>query len=131
LSQTVTPYLLYEDAEAAIDFLTRAFGFREADRSTGAAGGLHAELEVAPDGSRVYVGQPPEGFRGPGAVGQTSLVYILLPGDADGRAERARAAGGTIIEEPNDAASGQRRYGVRDPQGHDWFFGVPLAGGDG
>ena len=27
--QTVTPYLLYEDAAAAIDWLSRAFGFQE------------------------------------------------------------------------------------------------------
>ena len=27
--QTVTPYLLYEDAAAAIDWLGRAFGFEE------------------------------------------------------------------------------------------------------
>jgi uncharacterized glyoxalase superfamily protein PhnB len=32
MEQRVTPYLLYEDGEGAIDFLTRAFGFREVDR---------------------------------------------------------------------------------------------------
>ena len=131
MSQTVTPYLLYEDADAAIDFLTRAFGFREVHRSTGAGGGMHAELEVAPDGSSVHLGQPPEGFRGPGAVGQTALVYVLLAEDVDSHAERARAAGGTIVEQPNDAAYGHRRYGVQDPQGHGWFFGAPLAAGGG
>jgi len=31
--QTVTPYLLYEDVEAAAEFLTRAFGFSEVDRA--------------------------------------------------------------------------------------------------
>ena len=42
MTQTITPYLLYEDGEAAIEFATRAFGFREVDRATGGAGGLHA-----------------------------------------------------------------------------------------
>ena len=42
MPQTVTPYLLYEDADAAIDFLTRAFGFRETSRTTGQAGGTPA-----------------------------------------------------------------------------------------
>jgi len=46
MTQTITPYLLYEDGEAAIDFLTGAFGFREIDRDTGAAGGLHAGPRV-------------------------------------------------------------------------------------
>ncbi len=125
MSQTVTPYLLYEDADAAIDFLTRAFGFREVDRTPGEAGGLHAELDVG-DGSQVFVGQPVSGYRGPAVVGQTCLVYVLIPSDADGHAARARDAGGRIIEEPNDTAYGQRRYGVEDPQGHHWFFGAPL-----
>ena len=53
MEQVVTPYLLYEDGEAAIEFLARAFGFREVDRSVGAAGGLHAEMEVGPNGARI------------------------------------------------------------------------------
>ncbi len=127
MPQTVTPYLLYEDADAAIDFLTRAFGFRETSRTTGQAGGLHAELDVG-DGWQVFVGQPQGSFRGPAVVGQTGLVYVLIPSDADGHAERSRREGGRIVEEPNDTAYGQRRYGVEDPQGHHWFFGAPLAG---
>jgi uncharacterized glyoxalase superfamily protein PhnB len=35
MAQTVTPYLLYEDAEAAVEFLTRAFGFRTCDDPQG------------------------------------------------------------------------------------------------
>jgi uncharacterized glyoxalase superfamily protein PhnB len=117
----VTPYLLYEDAEAAVEFLTRAFGFREVDRTIGGAGGLHVELEV-PGGGRVYLGQPPEGFRNPAVVGRTSLVFVLLDG-VEAHHERARAEGAEIVEEPTDVtAAGHRRYGCRDPQGHEWFF---------
>jgi uncharacterized glyoxalase superfamily protein PhnB len=119
------PYLLYEDGEAAIEFLSRAFGFREVDRTIGAAGGLHAELEIA-GGGRVYVGQPPEGFRNPASVGRTSLVFVLLDG-VDAHYERALAEGAEIVEEPtNVTAAGHRRYGCRDPQGHEWFFAQPF-----
>jgi uncharacterized glyoxalase superfamily protein PhnB len=127
MEQTVTPYLLYEDGEAAIDFLTRAFGFREVDRATGAAGGLHAELEVGPGGGRVYLGQPPSGFRNPATVGRTSQAYVLLD-DVDAHCARARAAGATIIAELNDLPFGHRRYGCTDPQGHEWYFAQPIAG---
>ena len=121
----MTPYLLYEDGEAAIEFLTRAFGFREVDRTIGAAGGLHAELEIA-GGGCVYVGQPPEGFRNPASVGRTSLVFVLLDG-IDAHYERALAEGAEIVEDPTDVtAAGHRRYGCRDPQGHEWFFAQPL-----
>jgi uncharacterized protein YceH (UPF0502 family) len=126
-AQTVTPYLLYEDAEGAIAWLARAFGFREVDRSTGAAGGLHAELEVDRRGGRIYVGQPPGEYAGPARAGRTSLVFVLVD-DADAHYERALAAGATIVEEPADTPFGHRRYGCADPQGHEWFFAQPLSG---
>jgi uncharacterized glyoxalase superfamily protein PhnB len=93
MEQRVTPYLLYEDGAAAIDFLTKAFGFREERRTTGNAGGMHAELEVAPDGGWIHLGQPRDGFRNPAAVGKTSLVYVVVD-DVDGHHARAEAAPG-------------------------------------
>ena len=120
MMQTVTPYLLYEDGEAAIDFATRGFGFREVDRMTGGAGGLHAELET-PNGGRIYLGQPPQGFENPAKVGATSSVYVLLD-DVDAHYEQAKAAGAEIIEELNDLPFGHRRYRCIDPQGHEWAF---------
>jgi uncharacterized glyoxalase superfamily protein PhnB len=125
--QTITPYLLYEDGEAAIEFLTRAFGFHEVDRQTGGAGGLHAELELGPGGGRIYLGQPPGEFRNPAIVGRTSSLYVLVD-DVDAHYDRARAAGAQIIEELNDLPFGHRRYGCVDPQGHEWFFAQPTAG---
>jgi uncharacterized glyoxalase superfamily protein PhnB len=124
MTQQVTPYLLYEDGEAAIRFLTDAFGFREVDRAIGDAGGLHAELEVSPSGGRVYLGQPPEGFAGPAKVGQTSLVYVLVD-DVEAHHERAAGAGAKIVEELTDTPFGHRRYTCDDPQGHEWSFAQP------
>ena len=126
MEQRVTPYLLYEDGAAAVDFLTQAFGFREERRTTGSAGGMHAELEVAPDGGWVYLGQPPNGFRNPSVVGRTSQIYVLVD-DVDGHYARAKDAGARIIEEPNDLPFGHRRYGCTDPQGHEWYFAQPIA----
>ena len=126
MEQRVTPYLLYEDGAAAIEFLKKAFGFREEMRTTGSAGGMHAELEVAPDGGWVFLGQPMSGFRNPAAAGRTSHVYVLVD-DVDGHHARAKAAGAGIIEELNDLPFGHRRYGCADPQGHEWYFAQPLA----
>jgi uncharacterized glyoxalase superfamily protein PhnB len=124
MRQTVTPYLLYEDAEAAVTFLADAFGFREVDRTIGGAGGLHVELETGSSGGTIYVGSPGQGFHGPAAVGRTSLVYVLVP-DVDAHHARAREAGATIIEELVDLPFGDRRYTCRDPQGHEWSFATP------
>jgi PhnB protein len=125
MDQTVTPYLLYEDGDAAIEFATRAFGFREVNRMTGSAGGLHAELEVGSSGAIVYLGQPPSGFRNPAAVGRTSLVHVIL-GDVDAHYERAKGAGAEITEELVDLPFGHRRYTCADPQGHEWSFAQPM-----
>jgi PhnB protein len=124
--QTVTPYLLYEDAPAAVSFLTDAFGFREIERMTGVGGGMHVELEVAADGARIYLGSPGGDYRGPATVGRTSLLYVLVD-DVDGHYERAKAAGATIVEELTDLPYGDRRYGCSDPQGHEWTFAAPIA----
>ena len=89
----------------------------------GAAGGMHVELEL--EGGHVYVGQPPGGFENPSKHGRTSLVYFLVA-DVDAHHDRARAEGAEIVEEPNDLPYGHRRYGCRDPQGHEWFFAQVL-----
>jgi PhnB protein len=126
MRQSITPYLLYEDADAASAWLQRAFGFREVDRQTGAAGGLHLELELAPGDGRVYAGSPPDDFQSPAKVGRTSLLYVLVA-DVDAHYARARASGAEIVEKPTDAPYGDRRYTCRDPEGHEWCFASPLG----
>jgi PhnB protein len=129
MRQTVTPYLLYEDAPAAVDFLTEAFGFREVDRVTGAGGGMHVEMETGASRGRIYLGAPGGDFRGPASVGRTSLTYVLVE-DVDRHYERAKAAGATIVEELVNQF-GDRRYGCDDPQGHEWTFATPIAAAAG
>jgi uncharacterized glyoxalase superfamily protein PhnB len=123
--QAITPYLLYEDGEAAIEFAVRAFGFREVDRAIGTGGGLHAELELPPHGGRVYFGQPGPSFRNRSEVGSTASVFALVEG-VDAHHERAVAEGATVFQELTDTPFGHRQYGCTDPQGHDWFFAEPI-----
>jgi uncharacterized glyoxalase superfamily protein PhnB len=125
MSQTVTPYLLYEDADAASEFLCRAFGFREIRREGGSAGGVHLELET-PLGGMVYAGQPGAGYANPSTAGRTALTYVLVP-DVDAHCEQARSEGAAVFEEPQDQDYGHRRYGCHDPQGHEWWFASELS----
>jgi uncharacterized glyoxalase superfamily protein PhnB len=125
MEQRVTPYLLYEDGAAAIEFLTTAFGFREKMR-TGTADGMHAELEVAPDGGRIYLGQRSEGPRSPSVADKTSFAYVVVD-DVDSHRRRAKDAGARIIQEPSDQDYGYRHYGCADPQGHESWFAQPIA----
>ena len=125
MRQTVTPYLLYEDADGALEWLAKAFGFREQDRLAGPDGKVaHAEMDVG-DGSTVFLGGPGGDYRSPRAVGRTALVYVYVE-DVDARCASAREAGAEVAEEPSDQPYGDRRYAAEDPEGHLWYFATPL-----
>jgi PhnB protein len=123
MPQTVTPYLYYEDPGAALDWLTRAFGFREVDRTTGGASGMHAELTVGESG-RLFLGGPMPSPKSGGA--RTADVYAYVD-DVDAAFSRALECGATAVEEPGDQAYGERRCGVADPEGHHWWLAAPIA----
>jgi uncharacterized glyoxalase superfamily protein PhnB len=116
MTQTVWPYLFYEDVDAASGFLRRAFGFREVDRRVGAAGRTHLELETE-SGGRIYAGQSE-------TEGRSGMVYVVVP-DVDAHHDRAKAAGAEIFEELWDTPFGHRRYSCADPQGQWWCFATP------
>jgi PhnB protein len=121
--QTVTPYLLYEDCEAALDFLSRAFGFEEVLRFTGDEGYVnHAEMRVGSEG-RIFMGDPGESYKSPRRLGQeTAGIYVELDEDVDALCERAHAAGAEIVEQPENQEYGHRRFTAKDPEGQVWFF---------
>ena len=125
MTQTITPYLLYSDCEAALDFLSRAFGFEERLRYTGAEGYVnHAEMRLG-DGV-IYMGNPGEGYRNPRELGQDTVGIYVEVDDVDAHYERAKAAGADIREEPRDEPYGERRYTAVDPEGHRWYFATPI-----
>jgi PhnB protein len=119
--QPVTPYLLYEDVESALSFLTRAFGFQETLRYPDGAGSInHAEMRVG-DGS-IMMGDPGADYRNPRRLGTATVQIYIDVDDIDGLFQRATNAGAEVIEEPADQEFGERRFGVTDPEGHSWWF---------
>ena len=126
MPQTVTPYLLYEDVAGALDWLSEAFGFRETVRYQGEAGHVnHAEMDVG-DGSPIYLGDPGDDYKSPTRLGtSTCMIYVYVE-DVDAHRERAGAAGAKVCEEPADQEYGDRRYGVADLEGHQWYFATRI-----
>ena len=120
---SVMPYLHYEDAAAALEFLTGALGFRERFRMDGENGQIaHAEVETGDKGV-VMIGQPGDGYKNPKNLGakSTHSIYVYVD-DVDEHFARAKDAGGTILREPEDQFYGDRNYCVADPEGHEWYF---------
>jgi uncharacterized glyoxalase superfamily protein PhnB len=123
--QTITPYLLYEDVDAALSFLSKAFGFKEMLRYTGEEGYInHAEMRLG-DG-KIYLGDPGDQYRNPKKLGNETVGIYVLVDDVDEHYERAKAAGAEVREEPTDQEYGERRYAAVDPEGHHWFFAQPI-----
>jgi len=119
----VMPYLHYEDAAAALDFLTGVLGFREKVRMDGENGRvMHAEVEIGDKGV-VMLGEPGEGFKNPKNIGAkaTQSIYVYID-DVDEHFGRAKDSGGTILREPEDQFYGDRSYAIADPEGHEWYF---------
>ncbi len=126
MPETITPYLFYEDAGAAIEWLSRAFGLRERMRAETAEGRVgHAELEL--EGDTVMLGEPGEGYRSPRRLGAvTGGVHVYVE-DVDAHFEQAREAGATILQEPTDQEYGDRRYDCTDLEGHQWYFATAMS----
>jgi uncharacterized glyoxalase superfamily protein PhnB len=124
MTQTITPYLLYEEVDAALEFLDRAFGFKEHLRLTGPEGYVnHAETRLGD--AAVYLGDPGDHYQSPKRLGQETFSLYVLVEDVDAHYERAKAAGAEILAEPEDQEYGDRRYSAADPEGHHWFFAQP------
>jgi uncharacterized glyoxalase superfamily protein PhnB len=92
----VSPYLLYEDAAAAIDWLCQAFGFRERLRYENDNGVVsHAELEVGSDGL-IMIGYPGPDYQSPDHLGQNTTIVHVYVDDVDAHCRHAKASGARI-----------------------------------
>jgi PhnB protein len=125
--QRITPYLFYEDVEAALEFLAGAFGFRETLRYQGAQGYVtHAEMLIGD--ATIMLGDPGEDYQSPGRSGAPCSAIHVTVDDVQATYERAMAAGAEIAEPPADQPYGGRRFGATDPEGQAWWFSQPIGG---
>lgn len=116
---TVTPYLTVKRAEQLVDFVKDVFGGVEVFRTTGSAGGLHAEVTIGD--SKLMIG-------GYDAVEEIpTALHVYVP-DADAVYQRALDAGATSVEEPVDQFYGDREAGVKDPTGNVWWIATHKLG---
>jgi uncharacterized glyoxalase superfamily protein PhnB len=117
----LTPYLYYENAAAALSWLSRSFGFKERVRYLDAAGVVREAEMVAGDVIIHIAGADPgywkeQGAKGP--VGQLNIIYVA---NVDAH-HRAASSAGVKCDPPQDRPYGARVYDVQDPEGHWWTF---------
>ena len=116
---TVFPTLKYDDAHAAIEFLTTALAFeKHAVYETDDGKVAHAELRHG-DGM-VMLGDRREDDRYD--TGR-AVTYVVVD-DPDALHDRAKAAGAQIVAELSDQDYGSRDFAAADPEGNIWSFGT-------
>jgi uncharacterized glyoxalase superfamily protein PhnB len=117
---TVFPTLRYDDAGAAIEFLTAAFGAeKHAVYDDGKETIVHAELRLG--NGIVMLG--PARADAPATLGKGGGIYVVVE-DPDAHCARAQEAGAAIVRDLNDTDYGSREYGAQDPEGNVWSFGT-------
>ncbi|MEO8747960.1 MAG: VOC family protein [Rhodanobacter sp.] len=116
--------VFYKDPRAALEWLKKAFGFERSMLITDKDGTLvHAEMQFG-DGYIMVGTEWADFIASPASVGgkNTQMAHVQLEDDIDAHCERARAAGATIQQAPEDQFYGDRTYRAEDPEGHVWTF---------
>jgi PhnB protein len=112
---TLTPNIIAEDAERAVDFLKRAFGATENYRLTLSDGSIsHCELKIGD--SIINLGTAMEGWPAHGLIAQ---IFVESP---DALYARAVQAGATALMPMTEMFFGIREGRVSDPFGNVWII---------
>jgi uncharacterized glyoxalase superfamily protein PhnB len=129
-TSTVIPGLRYRDALAAIDWLTRAFGFEKQAVHMGPDNTvMHAQLTFG--NGMIMLGSVDNGSEHSKLMAQPDEINLretqspyLIVKDADAIYASAKAAGATIVMDIRDMDYGGRAFTCRDPEGHIWSIGT-------
>ncbi len=117
---SVTPYLVVDDAEAALDFYKRAFGATEVLRLPMGDRIGHAEIRIG-DSHVMLADEFPEMDKlGPKSRGGATASLMIYLEDVDTAFSRAIAAGATQERPVEDQFYGDRSGTIVDPFGHSW-----------
>ncbi len=128
------PMLAYEDGVAAMDWLARAFGFRETMRMLTKDGRLSQGEMEAGDGGVIMLATPTPDYQSPkhhretceAAAAWSKVPYIIdgvlvYVDDVDAHFRQAEAAGALILSGIETTPFG-KRYRAEDLEGHRWMF---------
>lgn len=112
---SVTTYIVVPGVAKLLDFLKQSFGAKERGRFARPDGGImHAEVKIG--NSVVMMGEPMDR-----QTPMPACIYLYVK-DADAVYRRALEAGASSVAEPADQFYGDRRGGIKDPFGNQWWI---------
>jgi PhnB protein len=121
---SVTPYLVLNDATAAIEFYKSAFGAKELFRMP--AGNRVAHAEILIGNSRIMLADENPQMEAHSAqhYGGSPVSLMLYVEDVDSSAKKAVAAGAAVERPVQNQFYGDRSGTFRDPFGFQWTIGT-------
>ncbi len=112
--QRLDPILAVASIERSLDFYKNVLGFEPGFTMPGPDGTLvHGEMSQGAASFMLGKVLPEDA----GNLGK-GVVFYMMTDDVDGCYERVRAAGATIVQEPEDQFWGHRTFRVSDPDGY-------------
>lgn len=121
----ISSAIVYDDLKAALDWLSKAFGFElRVLVQDGDGNILHTEMEFG--GGVIMLAAPgrptAESCSPKSHSGRYTQSLAVFVDDVDAHHDLAKAAGATITAPPETSDYGDRTYGCLDFEGHPWFF---------
>lgn len=123
---SVTPYLIVDDAKAAIDFYARALGATEKFRLPMGDRIGHAEIVIGDSHVMLADEFPDMGHLGPKARGGTTVSLMVYVEDVDSAFKQAIEAGGKEERPVENQFWGDRMGTFADPFGHKWTLATTV-----
>jgi len=117
---SVTPYLIVDDAKRAIEFYRDAFGAEEKSRLPMGDRIGHAEIKIGDSYIMLADEFPDMGHLGPNSRGGPTSSIVLYVEDVDSSFKRALEAGAKEDRPVQNQLWGDRMGTLSDPFGHQW-----------
>jgi PhnB protein len=120
---TLTPYLIVNDANAAIAFYRKALGASELFRFDAPGGKIgHAEIRIGDSVVMLADEHPQMQCYGPGHYNGTPVSLMLYVEDVDTVVDGAVKNGAKLTRPVEDQFYGDRSGTITDPFGHSWHI---------
>ena len=117
----VTPYLIVDGADRAIEFYAKVFGATERMRIPSPGGKIgHAELQLGHSLIMLADEFVEMDIRGPRSIGGTPVIVSVYVDDVDATFAQAVGEGATPVRQVENQFYGDRAGTFEDPFGHHW-----------
>lgn len=124
---SVTPYIIVNEGENALQFYMKVFGAAVLMRLPGPGGKIgHAEMKIGDSYIMLADENPDVGALSPKSIGGTPVNLLVYVKDVDDVIKKAAGAGAKITREAEDKFYGDRTGGIEDPFGHQWTIATHI-----